>query len=198
MNSRDQVGIALKDWGVIWDAVLAGDQAILLRKGGVHEEAGPGRFSLDYQRFAAFPAWEHQRADWVKGAWAGRCEEQVAAWGGAEPQRVPIAGWAAVAGVWEVPSREAFDGLEDLHVWRAPYVDMRFGYKPDRPLYLVLLRAHRLAEATSIPMNDRYWGCKSWIDLDEGDAIDTAGSEAVLNDDAIAGMRARIERAMGA
>jgi hypothetical protein len=197
VKDRGEIEVALKEWGVICEAVLAGEQAILLRKGGVHEEEGPGRFALRHDRFALFPAWEHQRADWVKARWAKRCAEQVSAWGGREPERVPIEGGAEVAGVWAVPSRAAFDGLDDLHAWRAPYVDMRFDYKPDRPLYLVLLRAWRLAEPTSIAMNDRYWGCKSWIDLDAPDALATTGSLAVLDDEAIEATRRRIDEAFG-
>ncbi|MEO1237669.1 MAG: hypothetical protein AAFX76_12855, partial [Planctomycetota bacterium] len=51
-------------------------------------------------------------------------------------------------GLWEVPppevgGREAFDRLDDLHPWLPPQVDMRFGYKPERPLYVVLVQAFR-------------------------------------------------------
>ncbi|MEM9789345.1 MAG: DUF1802 family protein [Planctomycetota bacterium] len=182
--------VALKEWGVICQAALSGDQAILLRKGGVHEEDGPGRFRLAHERFALFPAWEHQRADWVKPGWAERCDEADA-----EPAALTMDGYAEVAGVWPVPSRKAFDTLDDLHVWCAPYVDMRFGYKPDRPLYLVLLRAYRLAEPKTIAMNDLYWGCKSWVDLDHGDGVATEGSQAVLPDDGVAALRGRIDAA---
>ena len=58
--------IALKEWAVITDLLLSGDQVILLRKGGIHEDDGPGRFRLENERFALFPAWEHQKTDWVK------------------------------------------------------------------------------------------------------------------------------------
>ncbi|MEM0915330.1 MAG: DUF1802 family protein [Planctomycetota bacterium] len=191
MTSTDMLDVALKEWGVICEAVLAGDQAILLRKGGVHEDEGPGRFRLAYRRFALFPAWEHQRADWIKPGWSARCEEADA-----EPAELTIGGWAEVAGVWAVPSRAAFDTLDDLHVWRGPYVDMRFGYKPDRPLYLVLLEARRLATPKAIAMNDRYWGCKSWVDLDECDAVSIEGSSDVTEQGELDALRQRIDAAM--
>ncbi|MEM6332694.1 MAG: DUF1802 family protein [Planctomycetota bacterium] len=194
--------VALKDWGVVWEAVLSGAHAVLLRKGGVHEEEGPGRFRLAHRRFAMFPAWEHQRGDWLVEPWSGRAAAEQARLAGegvrGEPSEVVIEGWAEAAGVWVVPSRDAFERLGALHVWREPYVDMRFGYKPDRPLYLVLLRAWRLAEPRRVAMNDRYLGCRSWVELEAGDAIDTAGSAAVVGDEVIEGWRVRIEEAMGA
>ena len=54
------IEIALKEWAVICDLLVAGEQAILLRKGGIEEAEGPGRFRLKVRRFVLFPAWMHQ------------------------------------------------------------------------------------------------------------------------------------------
>ena len=40
------LNVALKEWAIICDRLVAGDQAILLRKGGIDEADGPGRFRL--------------------------------------------------------------------------------------------------------------------------------------------------------
>ncbi len=169
---------------MVCELLLAGRQAVVLRKGGVHEEAGPGRFRLEHDRFLLFPAWEHERLDWIKPEWRTR-ETPVEA----EPTEIPIGGFAEVAGIWEVPSRRAFDRLDDLHAWARPQVDMRFDYKPERPIYAVALRCYRFAEPLPIANRPRYAGCKSWVDLEPGDAAAVGlmkGAKAVMDDAAFA------------
>src|SRR5690606_840280 len=51
--------VALKEWAVVCDLLLEGKCSLLLRKGGVHEDRGPGRFELEHERFTLYPAWEH-------------------------------------------------------------------------------------------------------------------------------------------
>ena len=69
MSAPDLVNLALKEWAVVGDLVADGRCALLLRKGGVHEDTGPGRFRLEHERFLLFPAWEHERLDWIKPDW---------------------------------------------------------------------------------------------------------------------------------
>lgn len=183
--------LALKEWAIITDLLLTGEQVILLRKGGIHEEQGPGRFRLEHERFALFPAWEHQKPDWLKPPYQDRCEtfEQ-------EPTHLTLKCFGEAAKIWEVPSRAAFDRLDDLHAWDTPQIDMRFNYKPDRPLYLVAVRAYRLAQPKSIPMDDAYWGCKSWVPLRPEDAVDDMNAEPVLDAETFASVIHRIDQAM--
>jgi hypothetical protein len=67
------------------------------------------------------------------------------------------------------------DKIEDEHVWTKPLVDMRFNYKPQNPLYLMLVRTYRLRKSVTVANTPAYAGCKSWVPLDEpigtGDAI---------------------------
>jgi hypothetical protein len=173
--------IALKEWAVVCDLLLAGDLAILLRKGGIEESAGPGRFELRYDRFALFPAWEHQDPDRIKPAYRDRVEVFDA-----EPAEVTLRGMGVVypSTIWPVPSRAAFDQLDDLHCWTTEQIDMRFDYKPERPLYLMAVRAYQLREPQTIPLREDYAGCKSWVPLAEEDEVDTTDASPVLSDDA--------------
>jgi hypothetical protein len=114
-----------------------------------------------------------------------------------EPDAIPIEGWAEAAHIWQVPSRAAFDALDDLHCWTKPQIDMRFNYKPDRPLYLLAVRAHRLAMTKHIDNMPEYAGCKSWVPLREKDAVDETGSVAAMRDEAFAGVVRRVEAAFG-
>lgn len=185
--------VALKEWSVVCDLLAEGRLALVLRKGGVHEEAGPGRFRLEYQRFLLFPAWEHQRPEGMKPEFCGRVEIFDH-----EPAEVVFKSWAEVPTgcIWPVPSRAAFDVLEDLHVWAKPQIDVRYNYKPERPLYLVALRVHRLLSPVARPNRVRYAGCKSWVPLEPEDAVEERASAPVLSDDAFNEIVQRARTAM--
>lgn len=170
------IDIALKEWSCVCDLLVEGKACLLLRKGGVHEDGGPGRFKLEHERFALFPAWEHETLEWIKPGLRpdrGPIEE--------EPNHITIRGYAEVAGIWEVPSRAAFDQLDDLHPWLPPQVDMRFNYKPDRPLYAMLVRAQRFEQPKVIPNRPEFAGCKSWVPLEGDDGACETGGVAAMD-----------------
>lgn len=185
------IHIALKEWAVICDLLVAGEQALLVRKGGIEEAEGPGRFRLEVPRFALFPAWLHQLPARIKLPWRDRVTVYDD-----EPAEVVIHGIGVVDHVWQVPSRESLDPLDDLHAWAPEQLDMRWNYKPHQPLYVLAVRVYRLAAPRTIDNNPRYAGCKSWVDLDAGDAIDDANATPVLADAAFAAIVARIDAAL--
>jgi hypothetical protein len=180
-----ELHIALKEWDLVISALVSGRQAILLRKGGILE--AENQFELEHSRFLFFPTFIHQNPRMVKpalrqGIFSVR----------QEPDRVEIRGWAEVVRIVEVPSRPALERLDDLHLWDAPLLDMRFAYRPEKPLYLVLLQAFRLPAPVVIANTLEYAGCKSWVPL--FDPIDLAGSEPTLPSDQLAAISQRIDR----
>ena len=199
------IDIALKEWACVCDLLVEGRCGVLLRKGGVHELAGPGRFRLEHDRFALFPAWEHENLAWIKPELRpdrGPIQH--------EPAEIELRGYAEVAGLWEVPQvggREAFDRLDDLHPWLPPQVDMRFDYKPDRPLYAMLVRAYALDEPKIIPNRRSFAGCRSWVPLEGSDRLGGGdanqvgareeGAKAAVGDREFARWRERVEAALG-
>ena len=72
------------------------------------------------------------------------------------------------------------DAISDEHVWTPPLIDMRFNYRPENPLYLLLVRAYRLHSPILIDNTPAYAGCKSWVPLDH--AIPTGDALPVLDD----------------
>ena len=183
--------VALKEWAVICDLLAEGSLAFLLRKGGIFEDHGPGRFRLEYDRFALFPAWEHQRPERIKPAYRARVQVFDH-----EPEQITIGAIGHAVKLWQVPGRAAFDQLEDLHPWEPEQIDMRFNYKPERPLYLVAVRAYRLPRPVTIANGDTYAGCRSWVDLNAGDEVDDTGAEPVLSDGAFGELLVRMQAAM--
>lgn len=181
------IDIALKEWASICELLIKGEQAVVIRKGGVHEDQGPGRFRLEHDRFALFPAWEHEYEEGLKPGYRDRLEQRDK-----EPESVTLTGFAEVACGWVVPSREAFDRLDELHAWAKPQIDMRFKYKPDRPVYLLALRVFRLESPISLPLSERHWGCRSWVPL-EGDERPIAEGYPAMSPDALAAVIGRID-----
>ncbi len=93
-----------------------------------------------------------------------------------------LRGMGSVDHIWPVPSREVFDRLDDLHCWSRPQIDMRFHYKPERPLYLMAVRVYQFAQPKTIPNREHYAGCKSWVPLEAHDAVDDSNAAPVLDD----------------
>ena len=94
---------------------------------------------------------------------------------GAEPDEVTLAAAGVVSDVVLLKSREQVAAIDDEHVWTQPLIDMRFDYRPENPLYLLLVRAYRLHSPVTIANTPAYAGCKSWVPLDQpvelGDAL---------------------------
>ena len=167
---QETLDIALKEWAVVCEAVCRGQQAILLRKGGIHEAAG--EFELEHRRFLLYPTFAHQKPDLVKPAWRAGMERCCQ-----EPAAINITAWADVAWIGQVPNRAAFNALDDLHIWQPELIDMRFRYRPDYPVYVLLLEAWRLAKPVELAVQADYAGCRSWVPLKR--SVATAGSTPV-------------------
>ncbi len=160
------LSIALKEWDLVISDLLAGRQAILLRKGGILE--ANNEFELEHKRFLFYPTFIHQDPKMTKPE--RRAELRHAA---QEPSHLEIRGYAEVARILEVPmtpspaiARANLDQLSDLHLWDAPLLDMRFAYRPEKPLYIVILRAFQLPHPVKIENTLSYAGCKSWVPLE--------------------------------
>ena len=57
---------------------------------------------------------------------------------------------------------------------------MRFSYRPENPLYLLLVRAYRLAQPATLANTPAYAGCKSWVPLEL--PVETGDALPVLDD----------------
>jgi hypothetical protein len=171
--------IALKEWAVVVHALLAGEQILDLRKGGLHEEQR--RFDVRTDRFWLYPTTEHQRPELVKPAYRRWITEAV----DAGPLRVE--GWAEVAGVATITDPDVLATLDAKFVWTRAYAETRLQWKQRQPLWIIALRAFRLVEPLEIPMRAGYSGCASWVELDDVPADPSAlASEPALSDESFA------------
>jgi len=175
--------VALKEWDVVCRALGEGRQMLLLRKGGISE--GIGGFEIEHRQFFLFPTFLHQKLDMLKPAEQAKMVARTD-----EPEDITLSYAGEIVDILQLRSREQMDRLEAEHIWAPPLLDMRFNYKPKNPLYLLTVRAYRLASPVTIRNTPDYAGCKSWVPLEK--AIEFEASP-VMDDAAFAARRDRIK-----
>ena len=166
---------ALKEWNVAVNALEGGTTIVLLRKGGIREQAG--KFNVSDKQVLLYPTFEHQQPDLLKPDFASQVKIVESGW---HPENIRIASWAEITDVFLVAWEPAIKALFPYHIWNEKFVGDRLKWKQNQPIYILLLRAYRLAETAEIPYISEYGGCRSWIDL--ASPISLEGSEAVLSD----------------
>jgi hypothetical protein len=182
---------ALKEWAVAVKALEAGRQVLLLRKGGLVE--GSDGFSLEAKRFFLYPTRYHQMPTVVKPAF----EDLVAS----APADAPPEGFLRISLVADaeevipVTDRAGVQAVEGFHIWSASYMEDRFDWKPESPLFLIPLRVHRLAAVHDIPLLPSDGGCTSWVDLEA--EISTEDATPVMEEEEFASRVEEIREALG-
>ena len=189
MTLPTSLQIALKEWATVCHALEAGRQTVLLRKGGIYEAAG--EFELENPQFLLFPTYLHQNLKMLKDEAHAGFQPRVA-----EPERVALSAAGVVTDILRLQSRAQMDALDAEHIWTAPLIDMRFNYRPENPLYLLLVRAYRLPQATVVENTPAYAGCKSWVPLEQ--PVETGAATPVLDDETYEARRQRIVRTLEA
>ncbi|CAN5384509.1 DUF1802 family protein [soil metagenome] len=160
MPFPNQLQIALKEWHAVCQALASGRQMILLRKGGISESMSG--FDVEHRQFLLFPTYVHQSLAMLKPE-AHRDFQSHAS----EPATIEIELAAEVTDIIQLKDRAQMDALESEHIWTPPLIDLRFNYRPQNPLYLLIVRAYRLAKPVPIQNTPAYAGCKSWVPIAE-------------------------------
>jgi hypothetical protein len=175
--------VALKEWAVVCRALETGRQLMLLRKGGIYE--AEGEFQVENRQFLLFPTYVHQNLNMLKPTDQSGFEPHSE-----EPGEVAISAVGVVSDIIELKSRQQMNRIDDEHVWTAPLIDMRFNYRPENPLYLLIVRAYRLHAPITLANTPAYAGCKSWVPLEL--PVETGDALPVLDDVKFEARRASI------
>lgn len=162
---NQELTLALKEWAVVQRSLLEGHQIILLRKGGLIEETGD--FDLRATQFLLYPTYVHEteRLGDVQpcfGQWLREEESRKTA-----PMEIRIEAAAEVTDVVHVDDRAKLLNLAPQHIWSPQFIHGRYDWEPYKPVFVLLLRAYRLAAPKTLPVLRQYGGCRSWIELAE-------------------------------
>jgi hypothetical protein len=187
--------VALKEWAIVCDLLLAGEQVVLVRKGGIHE---PRRgFAIEHERFLLYPNVEHQRAAHLRPDLRPRLEAAPPA--PRDAGTVTLPGYCRVTDVLLIPDAARAQALEPLTCWTPPFFELRLSYKPERPLFAVVVRAHRFPVPATVPYHRLYAGCRSWVPLREAvPEAALAGAAPALDGAAFDARRRAVLVALGA
>jgi hypothetical protein len=169
------LSVAFKEWAVICEALAAGRQSVILRKGGIAEEGGA--FRPEHSEFLLYPTFFHEHRAGVK-------PEFLSLLGAAEstrpaPGRIRFSHFVRVTGVRHLTELEEALALDSRHAWTPELVRQRFHYRSPG-LYVLDVVTHKLPAAVERLERPEYAGCKTWVMLDEPVPIDGAIPVATL------------------
>lgn len=179
---------ALKEWGVTVDALLRGDQVLIVRKGGIGEKT----FSLPHPRFFLFSTYAHQRPELVDLAFRDRFAASLDRRD--EPDRLPLPAYAEIAVSFPVTEQAQLDAIDHLHILTSDYAAERLRWRRKHPLWAVALRVWRVAQPPVLTVTDDHLGCVSWVTLPE--SIQAGEMAPALDDAAFADAVLQVENAL--
>jgi hypothetical protein len=173
--------IALKEWAIICKALEDGKQMLLLRKGGIMEYRKG--FEVKHNEFLLYPTFEHQSIESIKAEYKEKIkeisEEHNISYNNNNRKKINkndnnfntasnniIKLLAKVEDVIEISDKFTISELRDYHIWSDEYVTMRMNYNPSKPMNVLLLRIYKIRKPLIVDINDKWAGCKSWIDIE--------------------------------
>lgn len=183
--------LALKEWAVAVRALGRGEQAMIIRKGGIHRDDRD--FRLVYPEFLLFPTYLHQKPELVKlhqrdALRRTQAEDDV-------PGLVEIGYFCQVAERFEIRDEAILDRLSEFHIWTDDYARKRLHWRPKQPLTVALLRVYELQQPQALPVLEEYSGCKSWVEL--GQDVPLGAMTPVLEDAKFDWIRDAVSQTLG-
>jgi hypothetical protein len=151
---------ALKEWATVVQALEAGDQLVILRKGGILDVASG--FVIESKKFLLFPTFEHQSFENLKP----RFHKYMDLVKKAKPRdgANKITSYAEVIAEADLTDENKINKLSEFHVWSDSYIKTRIRWMPQKATKAVFLKTY-LIDEFEIPLKPEYHGCKSWIDI---------------------------------
>jgi hypothetical protein len=184
----DEIGF--KEWQVVCDALASGRQAIILRKGGIHE--GRAGFSFAHPSFFLFPTRFHAQADQVREG--GASIQPLPEWQPGDTVRITHhaeALWAITLNDWERVS-----ALEPYHIYSEKTVRDRFDWEgkgmTSGSIHVALVRVRKLAQPWDLEYTPQFGGCRSWIKLPPAPQDWETTASPVLGTDVLASLHDRL------
>lgn len=181
---------AFKEWASVCGAVAAGRQAILLRKGGIHERRG--RFAVEQEEFWLFATRFHQSDEELSPD--GRRFLVEARTTQPADGSIALPAYVVATDVLSLEREDLLPRLQPYHVYADQVLVDRFRYK--RPgLTLIVVRAFTPREPMMVPDSAQFAGCRSWVEL--ASDLPTAGLRPVIDDAVFDELRKKIFAVVG-
>jgi len=163
---------AFKEWTLICEALGAGAQSIIIRKGGIAE--GRDGFRFKHADFLLFPTLFHEQVSKLR---LSPATALPTAW---EDGRHVVSLAAHVEWTRDVTDWNKAQGLAPFHLWTEAEIEKRFRQDDQPGVSVAFVRISRLRDPLVFPDAPKYGGCRSWIDVP--DLADRTGLAPVLDD----------------
>ena len=177
---------ALKEWDSQVQALVRGDTALILRKGGIIETRD--QFELEHRSFWLYPTFLHQNPLELREEFRGNLRPQ--------PQfgQVCIPAYAEVLKVWKVESLEQALTLEPYQPLTQSSIKARFKYRNKPWIHALLLRVFPLEQPLCMAETEGYLGCISWVPL--GQSLPMP-EKSVLEDGVLSALERELSALLG-
>ena len=172
--------VAFKEWQLVADALVAGEQSVILRKGGISE--GKAGFQWLHDRFFLFPSLFHEQTAQVTPGADGLERELKPSPGSIEGIENPVCFSVYVETIrtgritdWNEVLR-----LKPYHIWKEEIIRERFEWGDEPGISYAVVRAYSLPDPWILEDRKTFGGCRSWFGLpnDEGGGWQTRLAEA--------------------
>lgn len=182
---------ALKEWASVVQAIAQGQQITLFRKGGIIEKNH--QFEVESPQFFFYPTYLHQTPEQLQAPyqpWIKETEQTKPS-----VNQVEINLYGRVEKVLEAKGIEHLCNMTDAFIWTPEYVEKSWAWEPEKPAYILFIRAYKLEKPHVIYEKPHYGGCISWIDLDE--SLTTGALTPILDAETFAQKCQAIETQLG-
>jgi hypothetical protein len=171
MVKTSLVNMAFKEWAVVCEALGSGRQSVILRKGGIAE--GSDGFAFSHWEFFLFPTRFHETVE----------KTTLPPGFALPPERegeVEIRFTAKIEWTCFLSDSERLEALGDFHILRDEVVEERFRFGEPPGIHVGFARVYRMSFPWVLPMEKRFGGCRSWVELPAAHEISMT---AVLSDE---------------
>jgi hypothetical protein len=181
---------AFKEWQAVVGTLEAGEQVLILRKGGIAE--GREGFVVRASRFWLFPTAFHAQLTKIKpGAHRHFASEDNASTGS-----VVLSSYADVVESRFLADWQTVARLDAHHVWTEQTIKDRFNGSRPAGVHALVVRVFRLRRPLTLPLTAGMAGCRSWINLPA--SFDEQQADPVLDDVAFALRLTRLREVLDA
>jgi hypothetical protein len=150
--------IFFKEWSSVVRALGKGEQLIILRKGGIHED-----FSVRYPSFFLLPTHYHEEKDKIKREDFLTGDQELNS-----TAEVKIKYFATITDTLEITDASVLDSLAPYHIWTDEVIHERFERWKKDHVWCLVLQVFKLENPFTQELTPDFQGCSSWVALDKG------------------------------
>jgi hypothetical protein len=183
--SLSDMNMAFKEWAVVCEALGAGRQSLIIRKGGIAE--GKSGFSFRHDEFFLFPTWVHEQLE--KTTLPADTEVPPEPADELEIRYAATIEWSRLLTDWDAVQR-----LREFHILQDSVVEERFRYDESPGVFVAFVRTYRLDPPLRLRNEKKYGGCRSWLELPP---VEDSALVSVISDEEHARRRTLLEELLG-